>query len=64
MMNRQQQREQLQTQSSDIPSQKENFPSTLSGNLPTRKRRFSPFDRLGDRQWKPQKGQQSKSYAD
>lgn len=39
------------------------FASSLTGNLPTGKRRRSPFDRLGARQWQPQKGQKSESYA-
>ena len=39
------------------------YASSLSGDLPLRKHRYSPFDRLGSRQWQPQKGQMSNSYA-
>lgn len=35
----------------------------VKGGLPFKKAKRSPFDRLGAKQWQPQKGQMSKGYA-
>lgn len=47
--------------SSDLS--KPSYASTMTGSLPTAKRRRSPFDRIGSQQWQPGKGQVSNSYA-
>lgn len=51
-----------QLQRPDIDD-KGDYASTLKGGLPNKKRKISPFDKIGSRQWQPQKGQVSKSYA-
>lgn len=48
---------------SDLSSQTGGAASSLSGQLPLRKHRYSPFDRLGSKQFQPQKGQVSMSYV-
>ena len=48
---------------SDIPEDRSDYASELKGGLPMRKRRYSPFDRIGSRQWEPQQGQMPKGYA-
>lgn len=45
--------------SSDAPTQSLSPASNLSGALPFRKRKVSPFDRIGARQW----DKSGKSYA-
>lgn len=49
--------------SADIPNDKGDFASSLRGGLPFKKRKVSPFDRIGSRMWQDQKGQLPKSYA-
>lgn len=64
MLELQMNRDKLQQKSapSDLQPQR-GYASSLSGQLPSKKRRVSPFDRLGAKQFQPEKGQKSESYA-
>jgi hypothetical protein len=58
-----QSQQQSKPNSSDLPATT-SYSSSLSGMLPTSKRRRSPFDRLGAASWeKTGKGQMPTSYA-
>lgn len=52
-----------QSSPSDIPSDRGDYASTLRGALPSRKRRYSPFDRIGARYFETAPGQMNESYA-